>query len=98
MPLKQPLFFSILNMDYSKKFTKIESEIENKSETSKCKKRLSSINVIFFLFITVFFQNNSVFVSDVLICFSLETARFKTYSFQFRGSNKSPELPLGPPQ
>ena len=38
------------------KIYKIESDIENKSETSKCKKRLSSINVIFFLFITVFFQ------------------------------------------
>ena len=56
MPLKQTLFFAILNMDYSLTFTNIESDIENKSETSKCKKKLSSINFIFFLFITVSFQ------------------------------------------
>ena len=77
MPLKQPLIFAIFNMDYSKKFTKIESDSENKSETPKCKKRLSSINVIFSFSTQSFFKRyNLVFVSDVSVCFFVRNRLF----------------------
>ena len=32
MPLKKPLFLAVLNMNYSQKFTTIETNIKNRSE------------------------------------------------------------------
>lgn len=32
MPLKKPLFLAILNMDFSKKFLQIETDVKNTSE------------------------------------------------------------------
>ena len=59
MPLKKPLFLAILNMDYSKKFPQIETDIKNTTleflkngidRASKTRKRLASISVTFFPF------------------------------------------------